>query len=570
MINSKYKSRETHRLTWLLVAVLMLVSTTVTAAIDVRLDRTSLTLGETVTLVLQTDDPQQSLETDFSVLSQDFEVLDQRSESQLSIINGQQMGVVRLLITLEPKRAGQLVVPGFSFTGGAASQPISVDVQPAPELAPGELPPVFVETQLNPDQGPYYVHGQLGLTVRVFYLQNLTEAGMNPPAPEQASVRLLDEVPYQAERNGQQYRVLERRYAIFPERSGELTIPPIVLTGRLVQRSNGLWQPGARGRRIRVQSDPVQVTIEPRAADYTGDVWIPARSFSMDEQLATDQGIRVGEPVTRTIILNAVGLEDHMLPDISLPEMDGMRVYPDQPQGITRDNGEWVLGHKEYRFAVVPEQEGVLVLPELKVDWWDTTNNQQRTTVLPQRTLTVLPSAVAESIQAAEPVPVAETTGDTQMQANTSAGYWPWITGLFAGLWLATLVFALRRKPAPEKQQATSHVSASEQSLLSDLKHACQQNNAQVARSALATWLRRYGPREFNGSLRRFAKGVQASGFTQALNSLDGFGYQSESDQDWTGAGFWGHFDSWLSEYRKVSKDRHNTIVTDLYAHPAS
>ena len=61
-----------------------------------------------------------------------------------------------------------------------------------------------------PEKGPYYVHAQLGLVVRVFYQQNLTEAAISQPEPSPASVRLLQETPYQAERGGERYRVLER------------------------------------------------------------------------------------------------------------------------------------------------------------------------------------------------------------------------------------------------------------------------------------------------------------------------------------------------------------------------
>ena len=60
------------------------------------------------------------------------------------------------------------------------------------------------------------MHAQLSLTVRVFYQQNLTEAAISPPEPAPASVRLMQETPYQAERGGERYRVLERNYAVFP------------------------------------------------------------------------------------------------------------------------------------------------------------------------------------------------------------------------------------------------------------------------------------------------------------------------------------------------------------------
>ena len=185
--------------------------------VTAKVDRAEVVEGETITLILQTNDTQQSLTINRSDLEQDFDILDQRSETQMSIANGRQRAVVRLLITLEPKRSGELLIPAMTF-GDASTAAIRVTVKPAPELAEGEVPPVFIEVSLDPAQGPYFVHAQLALTVRIFYQQNLTEAAINPPAPQQASVRLLDEIPFQSTRNGIRYRVLERRYAIFPER----------------------------------------------------------------------------------------------------------------------------------------------------------------------------------------------------------------------------------------------------------------------------------------------------------------------------------------------------------------
>ena len=95
--------------------------------------------------------------------------------------------------------------------------------------------------------------------------------------------------------------------------------------------------------------------------------------------------------------MDAVGLEENMLEEPVWPELPDTRIYPDQPQGISRDDGEWVLGHKEFRYAIVPEQAGELVLPEIRLDWWDTVSHQQRTAVLPAQRLNVLPSETGPS-----------------------------------------------------------------------------------------------------------------------------------------------------------------------------
>ncbi|MDX1380682.1 MAG: BatD family protein, partial [Xanthomonadales bacterium] len=407
-----------------------------------ELSRDQAVVGETLTLVLSTNDPRQSLETDLSLLEDDWLVLDRRSESQMSIVNGRQTATVRLLLTLEPRRAGDLEIPALTFPGGETTEPLAVRVTPPPEGAAGEPQPVFVEVELNPAEGPHYVHAQLGLTVRVLYQQNLTEAAIEPPEPDQATVRLLDEVPFQAERDGVRYRVLERRYAVFPERSGTLTIPPMQLSGRLVERPRDrLWQPAVRGRRITVASEPLTVEVMPRPDAFPADRFLPARSLELTGQVSGVDGLRVGEPVTRTVMVDATGLEEHMLIPPDWPEVDGARIYPDQPQGITRDDGQWVLGHREYRYAVVPEVPGELVLPALELHWWDTVNDRLQVATLPEQRITVAPSPLDAlgttepdvATDAAEPAArePAPTLSDDLIRETRFKSPWRWVAAAF-------------------------------------------------------------------------------------------------------------------------------------------
>jgi len=540
--------------------LLMACSVAQAAAVSAKLDRSNAVVGETVTLILQTDDTDQSLDTDLAALEKDFDVLDRRSETQMSFVNGRRTAYVRLVITLEPKRAGNLNIPALKFPG-ATSTPLTLKVSTAPALAAGEAEPVFIEVTVMPDSGPYYVLSQVGLMVRIFYQANLTEAAINPPAPLQASVRLLDEVPYQAERNGAKYRVLERRYAIFPERSGTLTIPPMQLSGRLIERpSDRLWQPTVRGRRVRVTSEPLQLEISPRPDKFTGDSWLPARRITLSQKISDNGKLQVGEPVTRTIILDAVGLEEHMLEEPAWPELQNARIYPDQPQGISRDDGEWVLGHKEFRYAIVPENAGEMVLPEVRLDWWDTVNHRQRTAILPEHKITVLPSDLAPvaAVLPATPdgmiAPVIDAAGG-QAGSYASALLWKTATGVFALLWLLTLYFYFRRGPVVAKQaNSDGSVSLDEKALLKQLQQACQKGNAPAARKDLAQWIRNHAPLSMRGSMRDFGASCGDQALAQGIAELDSSGFVNEGDVVWNGAALWSAFKGWRSHAADTKK----------------
>jgi len=535
----------------LTVVLLLVYSLAQAAAVTAKLDRSSAVVGETVTLVLETSDTNQNLDADFSVLQADFDVLNRRSETQMSFVNGAQTASVRLVITLEPKREGNLLIPALKFPG-TSSNPLTLKVSAAPTLAPGAAEPVFIEVTVQPEEGPYYVLSQISLMVRIFYQANLTEAAINPPAPVQASVRLLDEVPYQSDRNGERYRVLERRYAIFPERSGSLTIPAMQLSGRLIERpSDRLWQPTVRGRRVQVESEPLTLEISPRPSSFTGDFWLPARRITLSQQISDNEKLHVGEPVTRTVIVDAVGLEENMLEEPVWPEVSEARIYPDQPQGISRDDGEWVLGHKEFRYAIVPEQPGEMVLPEIRLDWWDTVANQQRTAVLPEHRVSVLPSELSTSasmppsaVNGMPEVPVGVSVENSGLAANTIL--WKASTAGFAVLWLLTLFFYFRRGgngavPAVSNRS----LSLGETELLNRLRQACRKNDASAVRKDLAQWIRNYAPVAQRGSMRDFGSACGDSVLQMAIAELDASGFADDAAGTWEGEPLWQAFKRW-------------------------
>lgn len=546
------------------------------AAVKAELDRNRITEGETVMLTVLTDDPRQSLDTDLSALEKAFRVLDRRSETQLSIVNGRQTAIVRLLLTLEPKTAGETVIPPLSF-GNDMTRALTVTVDPAPELEPGSQPPVFIEVEILPVEGPYFVHAQLGLVVRVFYQQNLTEAAISQPEPSPAAVRLMQETPYQAERGGERYRVLERNYAVFPERSGDLAIPPMQLTGRLVERrTSSVWQPAVRGRRVQVESEALVLNIEPKPAEFAGSEWQPAREFRLTQQVSSGEAIRVGEPVTRTVIIDAVGLEENMLVEPVWPEVENARIYPDQPQGITRDDGNWVLGHKEFRYAVVPEKEGELVLPELRVEWWDTQNNRAQTAVLASQVIDVQPSALVP-VLAQTPFAAGSNSavagGPSTFPVTGETGYWRWLTLLFAVLWLLTLAAALRirsrKQGTVEARRDTHQAAQNESSLLTTIEQTCKAGDRRDARRALLHWIHRFGPLEGRASLLEFAAGLDDRDIRESLRVLDGEGFRPQSGAgsgvSWNGPAFWKQFESWRKSWLAVENNR-QVPVTDLYA----
>jgi hypothetical protein len=333
-----------------------------------------------------------------------------------------------------------------------------------------------------------------------------------------------------------------------------------------------------QGRRITVKSEPLQLQIESRPAASTGSDWQPARSLSLSQQISGTDALRVGEPVTRTVIIDAVGLEENMIAEPAWPELPGARIYPDQPQGISRDNGEWVLGHKEFRYAVVPEQEGELLLPELTVHWWDTVNDRQQIAVLPAQTLHVRPSELVPPPPARMPGASSETTALREQPAPTSAPgaaiYWRWLTLLFAGLWFLTLLLFWRsRGRAGGFAEPVRAAPADEVEILDGVRRACERGDAAAARLGLRAWLREFGPDATRDSLLEFAAMSGDPSLRDGIYELDSRGFRQETAEQplrsaagvWAGRAFWSQFENWRTSWRAQELEQ-KPPLTDLYA----
>ena len=177
--------------------------------------------------------------------------------------------------------------------------------------------------------------------------------------------------------------------------------------------------------------------------------------------------MHVGDPVTRTIRLQAQGLGFEQLPELTLAAPDGAEIYPDKPDTRTRDDGTWLYGERVRKFAFVPSRPGTLTIPGASVRWWDTAHDRAETVELPARTIKVLPavgkpatgSAATGAASQPENSPVDAASATPQATGATPASLtslriWQMLALLALVLWLVTLALWWRSR------RATSATSA--------------------------------------------------------------------------------------------------------------
>jgi hypothetical protein len=556
--------------------------------LEARLDRSRVVEGESVVLILEsTGDIQGS--PDLTPLTADFDLLDQAQSTRFTSVNGRLTSSRQWRLVLAPKRTGNLTIPPVQI-GGARSPSLPLEVVAAAEAdQEGGKRPFLVEVEAEPQEP--YVQAAIRYTVRVLSSVSLRQASLSEPSAGDAIVQRLDEdIRYRTVRGGKRYDVVERRYGVFPQHSGSLTIEGPVLSASVpVERPRGQgsrqralgYDPFAgfpdlggwftETRPVQIRARGVTLEVQPQPAG-SPTPWLPAKSFSMDESWSPDPPqFRVGEPVTRTITLTARGLTDVQLPDVTPAADGGLKVYADQPQGETQGEGGDIVATKVLKAALVPTQPGELTLRELRVPWWDTATNQPRVAVLPERTAEVLPTAAetgspatrgsetratgpaaGPSVPAAGSpanVPQAKTLpSPTQAPgggASSAAGYyWPWAAGglglawmLTAGLWLREL----RRRQFPVKGGSTVGEQRRRETIKSArarVERACRSADLRAARDGLLAWADARWPDDPPRGLAALARRLGPGPAREALLGLDRSLYDA-TEAPWDGMAAW-------------------------------
>jgi hypothetical protein len=336
--------------------------------------------------------------------------------------------------------------------------------------------------------------------------------------------------------------VLERRYALFPQASGELVISPVEFEGEVVdpgQAGSGLSRLFARGERVHLRTPVVRARALPPPANYPGRTWLPAKNLQLTEEWSKDpESLRAGEPVTRTLHLQAVGLSAEQLPEISVTVTEGVKEYGDQPITRTTTDTDWVHGVREQRTALVPGNEGNYTLAEIRIDWWDTERNVLRQATIPARVLRVaagtqdsaIPTSAGDGVKA-EQLPPPPLWRRPLL--------WQGVSALLVFLWLATFIAWRRARARPQTAAAERDRGLdAPQVSATTLRRACLSDEPRAARRALLRWAAASWPEDAPRSLQELAKHLANAELRAELVRLDRALYASDQEP-WRGKPLW-------------------------------
>ncbi|MCG8002433.1 MAG: BatD family protein [Candidatus Thiodiazotropha lotti] len=542
----------TAHLARLMVFLLCLPAGLLQAQVQSRLSHQVTGLDQPVRLTIEIDGGE-DLSPNLTPLEQDFEILSRSTQQSISVINGEMTSKRSLNLTLLPLRSGSLTIPAIEV-GDQTTQPLPLQVEQKSQEEAQATRQALIELSLNKDSA--YLEEQILLTLKLYQAKGVRGESLDPPVPslDNTQISLIHEDRYSSRKDGVDYRVVERVYALFARQTGTLTLNGVKFRGRSGGSrdpfssffSNGFPSHQQSGRIIRAESDPVSLEILPIPQGFTGERWLPAENLQIVENGIDDEMALAGNPITRRVMIIADGVMSNHLPSIEQSMPSGLKLYPESPHLNDKPNRSGISSSLQQSLTLIATDPGTYTLPPIEIPWWNTETRQQEIARLPAKEISFMPnpSRMANQAQhsaAAQPSEQSLSVEKTISASPESADDFPWLATLFGLAWLITISawwFSSRQKQ-PTKPMAIKEPNQQRsnqpelENVLQQLTDAYQAKDGQAARDAWLHWALLSWPDNPPNNLSRLARRCHPD-LAKAVNALERAIYSPNSEISWS------------------------------------
>ena len=382
-----------------------------------EVDRTSVQQGETITLTVRG-------EGDLS-WSADFQLPDLPgvqaygggTNQSVSYVNGSTMTTVSKSFFLRVDTDKDFTIGPVIITSGdnsCSTRPIAIKVTPGQGSGASSIPPSQTGNRVAaPNRQPAVSGGEAGDDIFITLEADTEEAWLGqqivlsfkyyrriqpwnnprfiPPRTEGFwREDLGQERRYRSIIDGRSYSVSEIRYAIFPQRAGELRIEPAELAFADQGLDRFFSTRRQRGPRV-LRTDPVIIKVkplpEPRPENFSGLVATDVRLAAVTDR---EQAPR-GEPVGWTVQLVSDGFLKGFT-GLELPEPADARTHDAGENFATQLENNHLISAITVEKVIVPAAEGVLEVPTVELSWFDAASGLYRLSHSPRARVLINPS----------------------------------------------------------------------------------------------------------------------------------------------------------------------------------
>lgn len=478
--------------------------------IEATIDKNPVIAKESFVLTVTFNDDVSNSVFEPQTLLEDFIVGRTSVSRKTSITNGELSKQTRFSTVLIADQPGQLTIPAIAYQQGQ-SQPIKLEVLAAGSDAEQRNDRIaYIESTLDTQR--VFLQQPLTYIVRLYLAADLNKGNLVPPTIEDADIRQIGTDEESSKMiNGRRYKVYQRTFQITPNKSGDFTIKGARFDGEVYAKGQrSIFSSFSNTQPVSAVGDDKTVTVLPVPTHWQGE-WLPSELVTISQTLEPNAGseLKVGQPLTLSYQLTAVGVKPEQLPEIDPPFPDSVQVYPDTDESDQFVRNGVPIAQKTVSFALVPNRPGELRLPATEVAWFNTQRKQRQVASTTEVTFPVSGSPqtpVTEGDGAGSPASDNQQpdtqAADPQMSVDESAqpdssqhSQW-WLLWVLVGLLtlslLGNVAWLWRRKQVVQQASATPARSSTEplsqNQYWRNLQKACADNNAEHAMVALRGW----------------------------------------------------------------------------------
>ena len=464
----------------ILIAMFSFVSEHSLAAVIASISTNQVAKGEVFLLKIVSDERLNSDEVDFSVLDDDFFMGTPNFGSSRNSINGKTSVRSEWNLSLAPLRSGILTIPSF-IVGNDTTDPIQITSTVDPS-EPRQQDLIEFQTKLS--QKEIYPGEIARLATRLIVKtdpRQLQNPSIEPPTHSgKLEIEPIGESKqYQTVIDGLAVTIVDQAYQVSAQEPGQYVIngPKINV---IVLNRNG--RTGATKLiPVDTQRKQIQVNVLAKPTKVKGN-WLPSSNLKLNQVWQDETGAiiegkdaiktQVGSPLTRILTLSVENVAQSHLPNIEVIYPGSIRLYEESPQ-FSSDNHSVIMTIKQ---VLIAKEPGDISLPPVNISWWNTREKRPETakvkglfltaTQSDSQVLSLMPSQTTESKQNPNKIEVEKVIIE-------DAGIWPYLTALFALLWLTTVLLLLRhRRPVRDEQPQINTDDDTIKQLITALKNS--------------------------------------------------------------------------------------------------
>lgn len=365
----------------------------------VTLDRDTIGLDEQATLIVKVIGESQNLPAPQIPTLPMFEIYSQGSSTNISIRNGKISASHTYRYILIPGKAGRFPIEQISvvhknkrYKGNTVElevlkqgSSVSKILEKRLQNSSGSSKDYFLEASV--DKKNPYVNEQVTLTLKFYIAVQYYGA---PELVEPTTTGFWTEIlgtkaPYYQVIGKKKYKVIERKYALFPTQVGDLTIGRATIKATVADRSKRYRDPFdmlgdvfGRGMQISASSKTLRVNVKPlpkegRPKNFSGTIG----SFKIDA-IPDKRKVELNQPISVRFRIKGIG----NIKSISEPvikKMDDFRIYRASSSENISKVKDKLGGTKIYEEIFIPRRPGQLEIPAVTFNYFDPHRGKYRT-----------------------------------------------------------------------------------------------------------------------------------------------------------------------------------------------